>query len=1238
MATNTNVRSGIDKLKGRINYDTWRQQVKGYLTIKDLYIVIAKDIDPDESPLTNAKCIAEITLLVETSLLSYITNTDSAKEVWDSLANAFEDRGTTRKITILKQLISVKLTQFQSMEKYIDAIIVYYNKTKAAGLVIGEEIIASLMLAGLPDEYLPMILGIENSGAELTIEYVKTILLQGIPDPFQNEQEDRAMPICLVNKKGNKKCFKCGSQVHLLSTCPKRGLKCTSCGDIRHLARNCRRGKRKPQKKKASNDATTPPETGEKSMIAFLNISDVSTEIRNSWFIDSGATAHMCNNIQYFDNYVEDTTGKEVLVANKSRVKIFGTGTVRLCVNGREITFKKVVYAPDMVTNLISVRRITENGFQVLFSQGRCRVIGKEGDTVIEARLIDGMYKVKAKPKEDMVCLTMEESQDIWIWHKRLGHPSFASMKKLVDEIGDFQIPSEQCKTCVLAKQTRNNYPYKGNRATEVLELVHTDVNGPLPSASLAGSKYFVTFIDDYSKKIFLYTLKLKSEVFEKFKEFKTLVENQTGKKIKRVRSDNGGEYDNKKFTEFSKQNGIILERTIPYTPQQNGVSERFNRTIMEKVRALLIESNLGFELWGEACNTAVYLLNLIPKGGETCSPNELWNGERTSLSKLRIFGEIAMGQIPKEKRGKLDPKAEEYLIVGYEENGYRLYDPRTKAVIRKNDVVFLNQEEGKEACLTAGIPLDEHYAQNITKTSEIPNTHKEAIESEQSKFWITAMDEEYKSLIENETWKIEELPKGKNAIKTKWVFCTKNGVNGEILRYKARLVAKGYSQIEGIDYQETFAPVVRYTSIRILLSYAAHMNLKITQMDAVTAFLNGYLSEEIYIEQPEGYADGTGRYCKLIKSIYGLKQSPRVWNETLNEALIGHGLTRSISDQCIYSCTGEGKILIVAVYVDDILIFSNSDELDLDIRNKLKNTFKMKDLGEASSILGIRITRKKELKTITIDQENYVQRILKRFNMEDCNPVTNPLETGLKLSKDMSPTTEEEKAEMKGIPYRQAVGSLLFLAMISRPDICFAVNALSRYCNEPGKQHWNSIKRVLRYIKGTASYAITYGRSSEGLVGYSDADWGSDKDDRRSITGYVFLLYDGAISWACKKQPTVALSTTEAEYMASTAAIQEAIWVNNFMNEILKMNKTTTVLFCDNKGAMGILNNNSYSSRTKHIDIKARFIRENLENKSIEIKYVPTADMTADILTKATDVNKLRKHITTMGLNNKVI
>lgn len=470
---------------------------------------------------------------------------------------------------------------------------------------------------------------------------------------------------------------------------------------------------------------------------------------------------------------------------------------------------------------------------------------------------------------------------------------------------------------------------------------------------------------------------------------------------------------------------------------------------------------------------------------------------------------------------------------------------------------------------------------------------------------------------MENNTWILTNIPKEKRAIKCKWVYATKEDINGEITKFKARLVAKGFSQIEGIDYQETFAPVVRYSSIRMLLAIAAHYNLEIAQMDAVTAFLNGKLEEEIYMEQPLHFDDKSGRYCKLIKSIYGLKQASRVWNETLNRTLTTFGLTRSQVDQCIYHQIKKNDILIVAIYVDDILIFSNKKELEIKVKNALISDYKMKDMGVASSILGVRITRDREKGTITLDQTAYINRILIRFDMQERKPVRSPLDPSQKLSNEMCPKKEDLRLSMKKIPYRQAIGSLLFLAMISRPDISFSVNLLSRYCENPGLAHWGAVKRLMHYIKGTINYRLIYGTSNESLKGYSDADWAADLDERKSTTGYLFTLFGGAISWVSKRQPTVALSSTEAEYMATVASIQESIWLKNLFKEMFTSFANPTTIFCDNKGAIQVLNNNSYSSRTKHIDIKIKFIREHLENHSVKIEYLPTADMPADILTK---------------------
>lgn len=281
---NESKRNGIEKLKGRRNYHEWKIAVKSYLILKGLYEVIENDISPDESPETNARAISEITLLLETDLFNYLADTKSAKKVWDNLGEAFEDTGVTRKVTILNQLVSVRLVQYKSIENYINAILLYYNKSKTAGFKIQEDVIASLMLGGLPEEYKAMILGIENSGVELTIDYVKTVLLQGIPDPFENKEDDKAMAAtCSLGQGKKRKCFKCGSPKHIVFQCPKKNLKCNICGDIRHLARLCRNKRKKSQKKEVKKEEGGGPikQQEEKSMIAFLNITNTDTEIQN---------------------------------------------------------------------------------------------------------------------------------------------------------------------------------------------------------------------------------------------------------------------------------------------------------------------------------------------------------------------------------------------------------------------------------------------------------------------------------------------------------------------------------------------------------------------------------------------------------------------------------------------------------------------------------------------------------------------------------------------------------------------------------------------------------------------------------------------------------------------------------------------------------------------------------------------------------------------------------------------
>jgi hypothetical protein len=496
---------------------------------------------------------------------------------------------------------------------------------------------------------------------------------------------------------------------------------------------------------------------------------------------------------------------------------------------------------------------------------------------------------------------------------------------------------------------------------------------------------------------------------------------------------------------------------------------------------------------------------------------------------------------------------------------------------------------------------------------------------------WMEAMKSELKSIEDNQVADEVDLPNNRKAVKSKWVFALKKDSQGNIVRYKARLVAKGYSQIEGVDYQETFSPVVRFDTFRLLCAIAAKEDWEIQQVDVEIAFLNGELKEDIYMKQPTGFKNGK-KVWKLKKALYGLKQAGRVWYQRLDQELKKLGFKTFESDPCVYSKDIQETKVILIVYVDDMLFFSRNLQTIEQEKDNLRKTFKLKDLGEASLFLGNRIIRDRRNKTLKLDQEVYCEAVLKRFEMEKAGTVGMPIEVGEKLSKADN-ATDEELEEMKEIPYMEAIGSLMYLSVCTRPDISFAVSHLSRYSQNPGPKHWTAVKRVFRYLKGTKSLGITYSGAEEGrLIGYSDADWRSDIDDSKSISGNILFYAGGPISWTSKKQSTVAHSTAEAEYVSLSAAGKNAEYFTSILAE-LGFNPEVPIIYSDSQSAIRIASQRSSTSKTRHIRIPIHYVRELLSEGRILIKYVNTNDMIADGLTKGIGKETLMRHRMLIGL-----
>ena len=485
-------------------------------------------------------------------------------------------------------------------------------------------------------------------------------------------------------------------------------------------------------------------------------------------------------------------------------------------------------------------------------------------------------------------------------------------------------------------------------------------------------------------------------------------------------------------------------------------------------------------------------------------------------------------------------------------------------------------------------------------------------------------------SLDKTGTWQTVEKPEKKKIIGCKWVFKFKEGIPGvEEPRFKARLVAQGFSHVEGIDYTEVFAPVVKHVSIRIMLSLVANEDFELEQLDVKTAFLNGELEEEIFMNQPEGFVEKRKerKVCLLKKALYGLKQSPRQWNKKFDEFMKTQDFRRSLYDPCVYIKGSEvSHMIYLLIYVDDMLIASKDLCKIKELKENLKNRFEMKDLGAASRILGMDIIRDRKNGWVKLCQRSYLEQVLRTFNMSEAKTVVTPTGAQYKLRSLNEEELRKEKELMSEIPYASAVGSIMYAMVGSRPDLGYAVGLVSRYMGNPGRIHWEAVKWIMKYLAGTSSFCLNFTKNSNFRVeGFCDADYASDLDRRRSVTGYVFQVGGNTISWRSGLQHIVALSTTESEYMALTEAVKEAIWLKGFCGDLGYQQENVKV-FCDSQSAIHLAKNGGFHERTKHIDTRLHFIRDVIAQGDVVVEKIHTSKNPADFLTKSLPSNKFRE------------
>ena len=636
------------------------------------------------------------------------------------------------------------------------------------------------------------------------------------------------------------------------------------------------------------------------------------------WWIDTGATRHIYANRSMFSSYTTVRGDEKLYMGNSSTSKVEGVRKIALkMTSGKIMALINVLHVLDVHKNLVSGSLLSKNGFKLVFVSDKF-ALSKNEMYVGKGYLSDGLFKLNVMTvvtKDDLNKVAssyMLESSNIW--HARLGHINYKSIKKLMNMglLPKFDCPSEKCQACVESKFSKPPFHSIGNRVSEPLNLIHTDICDMKSIPSKGGNKYFITFIDDYSRYCYAYFLSSKDEAVNAFKTYKAEVETQLNKKIKIIRSDRGGEYEfpfEKICTEF----GIIHQMTAPYTPQSNGVAERKNRSLKETMNALLNSSGLPQNLWGEAILTENFILNRVPHRKTQQTPYEKWKGRMPNLNYLKVWWCLAKVVVPKPKKVKVGLKTVGCVFIGYAQNrnAYRFLvhkseipDIHVNTIIESRDALFFenifpysivyesfdNNKRSRDTISRSDPMEDEPRRSKRQRTSTSfgpdfltyllenePRTFKEAVTSLEALFWKEAINSEVESILSNHTWKLVDLPPGNKPLQCKWIFKRKMKADGGIDKYKARLAVKGYKQREGLDYFDTYSPVTRITSIRMLIAIAEVYKLEIHQMDMKTAFLNGNLEEEIYLEQPEGFIvpGQEQKVCRLIKSLYGLKQAP---------------------------------------------------------------------------------------------------------------------------------------------------------------------------------------------------------------------------------------------------------------------------------------------------------------------------------------------------------------------------
>ena len=1028
-------------------------------------------------------------------------------------------------------------------------------------------------------------------------------------------------------------------------------------------------------------------------------------------YMDTGASGHMEQPGMNSPSIFNTCTNKQIIVGNGTTIPVIGQGNKTLPPPFPPLKLNNILYAPNLIKNLISIRRLTtDNLLSIEFDPFGFLVKDlKTKEPILRCNSSGDLYPLTTnfiKPPSKPTTLAAV-TQDRW--HQRLGHPGNSLLHSLKSSsFIDFSKPNNTlCKSCVFGKSVKLPFIDSMNKTHLPFDIIHSDL-WTSSVLSTGGHRYYILFLDDLTDFLWTYPLTNKSQVYNTFTNFHNHIHTQFERKIKQFQCDNGTEYTNNNFKQFCHINGMLFRFSCLHTSSQNGKAERKIRTINNMIRTLLSQASLPPLFWHHALETATYLLNILPKKSHKfLSPSTLLYNVLPTYTHIRVFGCLCYPTTPSTTINKLTNRSKPCVFLGYPSTHrrYKCYD------ISNNQIFISRHVQFEESIYPFSIqhsnttldytflsppfnplmwdnvhssqptippnapppaslgPTTAPLAQTLSPPHSPPSAHPsdpapntqtppqpspqptpphsvpqqpprtmrtramDGITKPKQLFnlnttsivpipktphlalsipeWYDAMQNEFSALINNETWELVPRRSDMNIIRSMWLFKHKFRSDGSLERYKARLVCDGRSQQVGVDYGDTFSPVVKPTTIRTVLTLALSKSWPIHQLDVTNAFLHGHLEETVYMHQPMGFhhRDYPDHVCRLKKSLYGLKQAPRACYQRFTDFVLQHGFTQCKTDNSLFIYHHGHDVAYLLIYVDDIILTTSSDQLRQRLMTILAGEFAMKDLGPLSYFLGISVTRTGD--TLFLSQHAYAKDIIHRAGMDSCKPAATPVNTQSKLANEPDSLFDDPTT------YRSLAGALQYLTFI-RPDIAYAVQQICMHMHSSCMAHWNTLKRIIRYLQGTADYGLHL-RSSSALSirAYTDADWAGCSDTRRSTSGYCVYLGDNLISWSSKRQFTISRSSAEAEYSGVANVVAEICWLRNLLLELHRPLTKASLVYCDNVSAIYLSGNPVQHQRTKHIELDIHFVREHVQKGLVCILHMPSPFQIADIFTK---------------------